>query len=55
VKRKIAPNDYNYTPVNERCPGASPGSCVVSSGNMLRAIALAVEDIRSTMAAKLGR
>ena len=35
-------NDYNYTPVNERYPGASPGSYVVSSGDTLRAIALAV-------------
>jgi len=25
-------NDYNYTPVNERYPGASPGSYVVSGG-----------------------
>ncbi len=35
-------NDYNYTPVNERYPGASPGSYVVSSGDTLRSIALAV-------------
>ncbi|MCA3072432.1 MAG: hypothetical protein ING90_14465 [Rhodocyclaceae bacterium] len=34
-------NDYNYTPVNERYPGACPGSCVVSSGDTLRAIGVA--------------
>jgi hypothetical protein len=34
-------NDYNCTPVNERYPGASPGSYVVSSGDTLRAIGVA--------------
>jgi hypothetical protein len=34
--------DFNYTPVSEQFPGTVPGSYVVSAGDTLRGIALAV-------------